>query len=65
MIVEGSADLDWADPRAEGEQTLANLRPDLDELAVIDGAGHYPHVRTPDQVLALSLPFLAGTLTRA
>ena len=37
----------------------------LGELAVIDGAGHYPHVQTPDEVLALALPFLAETLTRA
>jgi hypothetical protein len=32
---------------------------------VIEGAGHYLHAQTPDQVVALALPFLARTLTRA
>ena len=57
LIVEGSADPDWADPRTEGERILADLRPGLGELAVLDGVGHYPHVQAPDQVLALALPF--------
>lgn len=65
LIVEGSADPDWADPRAEGERILADLPSGRGALAVIDGAGHYPHVQTPDQVLSLALPFLARTLTRA
>lgn len=65
LIVEGSADPDWADPRAEGSRILADLPSGRGALAVIDGAGHYPHVQTPDQVLALALPFLASTLTRA
>ena len=65
LVVEGSADPDWADPRAEGEQIIADLPRGLGELAVIDGAGHYPHAETPDQVLALALPFLARTQARA
>jgi pimeloyl-ACP methyl ester carboxylesterase len=63
LIIEGSLDPDWADPRAEGEKILADLPTGLGELAVIDGAGHYPHVQTPDEVLALVRPFLARTLT--
>ena len=59
LIVEGSLDPDWADPRAEGAKIIADLPAGLGELAVIDGAGHYPHAQTPDEVLALALPFLA------
>jgi pimeloyl-ACP methyl ester carboxylesterase len=65
LIIEGSADPDWADPRAEGERIIADLPQGLGELAVIEGAGHYLHAQTPDEVLALALPFLAKTLTRA
>ena len=62
LIIEGSLDPDWADPRAEGQKIIADLPAGLGELAVIDGAGHYPHAQTPDQVAALALPFLAKTL---
>ena len=65
LVVEGSADPDWADPRAEGEQILADLPAGLGELAVIEGAGHYLHAQVPNEVLALALPFLARTLPRA
>ena len=59
LIVQGSADPDWADPRAEGERITADLPGGLGRLAVIDGAGHYPHAQTPEALLALALPFLA------
>ncbi|OUE23600.1 alpha/beta fold hydrolase [Clavibacter michiganensis] len=65
LVVEGSADPDWADPRAEGERILADLPAGLGELAVIDGAGHYPHTETPDRVVDLLLPFLDRTLRTA
>ncbi len=65
LIIQGSLDPDWADPRAEGEKIVADLPAGLGELAVIEGAGHYPHAETPDKVLALTLPFLAKTLTNA
>lgn len=26
--------------------------------AVVDGAGHYPHAQSPDEVAALVIPFL-------
>ncbi len=64
LVIEGSLDPDWADPRAEGEKIIADLPTGLGELAVIDGAGHYPHAQTPDEVLALARPFLAKTLAR-
>jgi pimeloyl-ACP methyl ester carboxylesterase len=62
LVNEGSADPDWADPRAEGERILGDLAAGLGELAVIDGAGHYPHTEAPDEVVALLLPFLGKTL---
>ncbi|GAA0378708.1 hydrolase [Acrocarpospora corrugata] len=65
LIIQGSLDPDWADPRAEGEKIIADLPAGLGELVVIQGAGHYPHAQTPDKVLALALPFLAKTLTNA
>ncbi|WP_328453354.1 alpha/beta fold hydrolase [Amycolatopsis sp. NBC_00438] len=65
LIVEGSLDPDWADPRAEGEKILADLPRGLGELVVVDGAGHYPHVQAPERVAELTLPFLDRTLARA
>ncbi len=65
LVVEGSLDPDWADPRAEGEKIVADLPAGLGEVAVIEGAGHYPHAQTPGEVLALTLPFLARTLASA
>jgi pimeloyl-ACP methyl ester carboxylesterase len=65
LIVEGGADPDWADPRAEGMKIIADLPAGLGELVVIEDAGHYPHVQTPDRVLDLALPFLAKTLANA
>ena len=65
VVIEGSLDPDFADPRAEGEKIVADLRPGLGRLTVVDGAGHYPHAQMPDQVMAAALPFLAEVLPRA
>jgi pimeloyl-ACP methyl ester carboxylesterase len=65
LVVEGGLDPDWADPRHEGEQIIGALPPGLGELVVLDGAGHYPHAQTPDELLAVTLPFLARVLPRA
>jgi pimeloyl-ACP methyl ester carboxylesterase len=59
LVVQGSADPDWAAPRAEGEAVVADLPPGLGRLEMVDGAGHYPHVQFPDRVAALILAFLA------
>lgn len=60
LVVEGTLDPDWADPRAEGEAVVAAMPPGLAELAVIEGAGHYPHTQLPEETLAVLLPFLAA-----
>ena len=65
LIVEGSADPDWADPGAEAEKIIADLPTGLGEMTVLDGVGHYPHAQAPEQTLAVALPFLARTLSRA
>ena len=62
LVVEGGADPDWADPRAEGRKVVDDLPDGLGELAVIEAAGHYPHTETPAEVLALLTPFLGRTL---
>jgi pimeloyl-ACP methyl ester carboxylesterase len=62
LLIEGSADPDWADPRAEGERIVNDLQNGLGTVEVIDGAGHYAHAEAPVKVLALILPFLGRTL---
>lgn len=58
LIVEGSLDPDWADPRAEGSAILAELPAGVGRMAVVEGAGHYPHAQFPDETAALLLDFL-------
>jgi pimeloyl-ACP methyl ester carboxylesterase len=62
LVIEGSLDPDWADPRTEGENIIADLPIGLGELIVLKGVGHYPHAQTPGETLVLALPFLAKTL---
>ncbi|HEY6795054.1 MAG TPA: alpha/beta hydrolase [Kineosporiaceae bacterium] len=61
LIIEGTLDPDWADPRAEGERIIADLPAGLGELDVIDGSGHYPHAQLPGELLSRVLPFLGRT----
>jgi pimeloyl-ACP methyl ester carboxylesterase len=58
LIIMGSLDPDFADPRAEGEAIVAAMPAGVGTVAVIPGAGHYPHAQCPDEVAALVLPFL-------
>jgi len=58
LVIEGSLDPDWVDPRAEGDAILAELPAGLGRLEVVEGAGHYPHTQYPDETVALLLPFL-------
>ncbi|MER7546064.1 alpha/beta hydrolase [Spirillospora sp. NPDC127506] len=63
LVVEGSLDPDWADPRAEGAAIVDALP--SGRLEMIEGAGHYPHDQFPDQVVALILDFLRSDAARA
>lgn len=58
LIVEGSLDPDWADPQAEGEAIVAAMPAGMVRLTMIEGAGHYPHVQHPDEVVSLVIAFL-------
>jgi pimeloyl-ACP methyl ester carboxylesterase len=58
LVVEGSLDPDWPDPRAEGAAVVAAMPAGVATLEVIEGAGHYPHTQFPDETVALLLSFL-------
>ena len=58
LVIMGTLDPDWADPRAEADAIVAAMPAGLGRAVMIDGAGHYPHTQFPDQVAAALLPFL-------
>jgi pimeloyl-ACP methyl ester carboxylesterase len=59
LIIMGTEDPDFADPRAEGEAIAAAMPAGLGTVATVDGGGHYIHAQSPDEVAALVIPFLA------
>jgi pimeloyl-ACP methyl ester carboxylesterase len=58
LVVMGTLDPDFADPRAEGDAVVAAMPAGAGMVAKVDGAGHYPHAQCPDEVAALVIPFL-------
>lgn len=58
LVIMGTEDPDWADPRAEAEGIVAEMPARLGTVAMIKGAGHYPHAQCPDEVAALTTSFL-------
>jgi len=58
LIIEGTLDPDWADPHQEGAAIVAALPAGIGKVAMIEGAGHYPHDQYPDEVVALVSAFL-------
>ena len=58
LVIMGTLDPDFADPRAEGDAIVAAMPSGLGTVAMVEGAGHYPHAQSPDQVAALIVPFL-------
>jgi len=63
LVVMGSRDPDFADPAAEAayaqEPIGAHARTDI---AMVDGAGHYPHGELPDVTASAVLLFLAAAI---
>lgn len=57
LVVMGAKDKDFPDPRAEAD-TIAAEHGGRTDIAMIEGAGHYPHAQFPDETLAAVLPFL-------
>jgi len=58
LVVMGTLDPDFADPRGEGDAVAAAMPAGIGTVATIEGAGHYPHAQSPDEVAALVIPFL-------
>jgi pimeloyl-ACP methyl ester carboxylesterase len=58
LVIMGGEDPDWADPRAEAEGIVAEMPAGLGTVAMIKGAGHYPHAQCPAEVAALTTSFL-------
>ena len=58
LVIMGTLDPDFADPRAEGDAIVAAMPSGLGAVAMVEGAGHYPHAQSPDQVAALIVGFL-------
>ena len=58
LVIMGTLDPDFADPRAEGEGIVAGMPGGLGTVATVEGAGHYPHAQSPDEVAGLVIPFL-------
>lgn len=58
LIVMGALDPDFANPQEEGDAIAAAMPDGLGTVCMIDGAGHYPHAGSADQVAAAVIPFL-------
>jgi len=57
LVVMGSADPDFADP-AEEARVIADAV--SGEVAMIEGAGHYPHVEMPEATAPRIARFVAN-----
>ncbi|MCO5994607.1 alpha/beta fold hydrolase [Actinoallomurus rhizosphaericola] len=58
LVVMGTLDPDWADPKAEADGVVAMMPAGRGTVAMIEGAGHYPHAQFPEEVAAVMVPFL-------
>ncbi|GAA2097693.1 alpha/beta fold hydrolase [Actinomadura alba] len=58
LVVMGTLDPDFPDPRAEAEAIAAAMPAGVGTIAMIEGGGHYPHAQFPGQVADAALPFL-------
>jgi len=58
LVIMGTLDPDFADPRAEGDAIVAAMPAGAGTVAMVGGAGHYPHAQSPEAVAELVIPFL-------
>jgi pimeloyl-ACP methyl ester carboxylesterase len=58
LVIMGTEDPDWADPRAEAEGIVAEMPAGAGAIAMIERGGHYPHAQCPDEVARLVTSFL-------
>ena len=61
LVVMGTRDPDFDDP-ADEAATMADLV--KGKVAMIEGAGHYPHAEMPEATAPAILDFLAGLAAR-
>lgn len=61
LIVMGTKDPDFTDPRDEAEAMAAELSTDP-EIVMIDDAGHYPHAQAPNDTTVAIITFLERIL---
>jgi pimeloyl-ACP methyl ester carboxylesterase len=62
LVVMGTADPDFPDPRTEAEEVAQALS---GTCHLVEGAGHYPHLERPEEVASAVLAHLAGAAERA
>ncbi|MGF6887128.1 pimeloyl-ACP methyl ester carboxylesterase [Nocardia sp. GAS34] len=60
LIIMGTAEPDFADPKAEAEAIVAELRPGLGHIGLVEGSGHYPQADSAERVAELITEFLSG-----
>src|ERR1700730_3411244 len=58
LVIMGTLDPDWPDPRAEADAIVATMPAGLGRAVMIDGAGHSPPPQSPAQAAVAMLPFL-------
>ena len=58
LVIMGTLDPDFTDPQAEGDAIVAAMPAGTGTVAMVGGAGHYPHAQSPDAVADLVIPFL-------
>ena len=47
LVIMGTGDVDWPDPKAEADWIVEQLG---SELLLLDRAGHHPHVEYPREI---------------
>jgi pimeloyl-ACP methyl ester carboxylesterase len=58
LIIMGDEDPDFPDPQAEADAIVAKMPAGLGAVAMIKGAGHYPHAQSPDEVFGFITGFV-------
>jgi pimeloyl-ACP methyl ester carboxylesterase len=58
LVIMGTLDPDFAGPRDEGDAIVAAMPAGAGTVAMVAGAGHYPHAQSPEAVAELVIPFL-------
>jgi pimeloyl-ACP methyl ester carboxylesterase len=57
LVIMGTGDVDWPDPKAEAEWIVSQLG---SQLVMLEGAGHHPHVEYPAEVAQAVTAFANG-----